>query len=89
LTTTGTPVHDPCMAVKTITIDVEAYEVLSRLKKEGQSFSQVIKENLRARHPPSALLRAIDEHPISEDTLDEIERLVQRRREDPARAPDL
>jgi predicted CopG family antitoxin len=77
------------MAVETITIDIEAYEVLSRLKWQGQSFSQVIKENLATRHPPAALLRAIDEHPLAEDTLEEIERQVHRRREDPARAPEL
>lgn len=73
----------------TITIDVEAYEVLSRLKREGQSFSRLIKENLRPRHPPSSLLRAMKEHPLADETLDEIERQVQRWREDSASAPEL
>lgn len=76
------------MAVKTITIDIEAYERLSRLKGGGKSFSQVIKE----RFPPAGstageLLQALDRTEISEETLDSVERVIADRRESPVRVP--
>lgn len=80
--------HDQCMAVKTITIDLEAYDALARLKREGQSFSQVIKERLGPRRGRD-LLGALDAVSLAEDTLDEVERQIERRRESPARIPDL
>lgn len=77
------------MAVKTITIDLEAYETLARRKRPGQSFSRVIKEHLgrgrtggdlraalRASLPTSATIAAIDEQ-------------IKGRRRSPARATKL
>lgn len=80
--------HDKCMAVKTITIDMEAYETLSRLKHSGQSFSQVIKVHLGPRRGRD-LLRVLESVSLSDETLDAIDEQVARRGESPARAPEL
>jgi predicted CopG family antitoxin len=80
-------VHDPCMAVKTITLDIEAYETLRRLKREGQSFSQVVKERLGSRSTARDLLEAVRGTRLSEDALEAIERQVTERRRSAARSP--
>ncbi|MEZ5317347.1 MAG: antitoxin VapB family protein [Vicinamibacterales bacterium] len=74
------------MAVKTITIDVEAYGILARRKRAGESFSQVIKREFGKR-PTVGGLRAVlaGLHPGA-DTLDAIEAEVRGRRSSPARA---
>jgi predicted CopG family antitoxin len=77
------------MAVKTITIDMEAYELLSRYKREGQSFSQVIKEHFSDRKTGALLKAALREAEISEATLDAIETQVKSREVDLAKAPEL
>lgn len=75
------------MAVKTITIDLEAYERLSRLKK-GDSFSQVIKKYLPAPGSTAAdLLAALDSAEVSTETLDAIDDAVADRRQHPVRVP--
>jgi predicted CopG family antitoxin len=76
------------MAVKTITIDVEAYEALSRLKKSGQSFSQVIKEHLSPSRGRD-LMRRLGEVSLSAEALDGIDEEISRRRTDAARAQEL
>lgn len=75
------------MAVKTITIDMEAYGLLSRNKREGQSFSQVIKSHFGAQPTAGRLLERVRKIRVSEPALDAMDRLVRARRLDPARAP--
>ena len=77
------------MAVKTITIDLEAYEALRRYKRKGQSFSQVIKEHFNAPKTGRDLLAALERFALSPDTLDAIDDVVRRRVESPAGSVEL
>jgi len=77
------------MAVKTITIDMEAYDALRRRKSKGQSFSQVIKEHFGAPKTARDLLEALDKLSLEDETFRTLERLVEDRREDPARSIEL
>jgi predicted CopG family antitoxin len=77
------------MAVKTITIDMDAYRTLSRLKKPGQSFSQVIKEKLGHHKTAGTLIQAIERIHLSNDTLDAVEKVVRRRKKSVLKHPRL
>jgi predicted CopG family antitoxin len=77
------------MAVKTITIDMDAYEILAREKRPGQSFSMVIKEHFGKRKTAAMLLRALPSLTLEEETLDQIEEQIKERRRHPARIPRL
>ena len=77
------------MAVKTITIDMDAYEILARRKRPGQSFSAVIKEHLGKRKTAATLLRVLPSLALKEKTLDHIAAQVKDRRRHPARIPRL
>ena len=74
------------MAVKTITIDMEAYALLSRQKRGGQSFSQVIKAHFGPQPTAGRFLERIRSSRLSASTLDGVERQVRARRAEPARA---
>ena len=77
------------MAVKTITIDLEAYNLLARHKHEGESFSQVIKKHFGPQ-PTAGRFRALMKTVrLSEDMLRHVEAQVRDRRNWPARAPKL
>jgi len=85
--------HDKCMAVKTITIDLEAYELLRRRKRGRASFSQVIKEHFGAPRKGRDLLAAIEglalDSKIDSKTLEAIDELIANRGDDSAEAPAL
>ena len=76
------------MAVKTITIDLDAYEILARAKKPGQSFSQVIKERL-GRKTGRDLWAALEDARVSDETLNRVEDQIKARRRSPAHAAKL
>lgn len=74
------------MARKTITVDLEAYERLSRLKRDGQSFSDVVKELVPPfRSTGGDLLRMLDSVSVSESTLDAVEQIIGERARDVVR----
>jgi predicted CopG family antitoxin len=77
------------MAVKTITIDMEAYDALARLKKPGQSFSQVIKVHFAPRKTAGSFRRALRESALSVRTVDAVDAVVKSRRASAARIPVL
>ncbi len=81
--------HRQCMAVKTITIDLEAYEILSRCKRKGESFSQTIKQRLGRRVTGEDLRAAVARTRLSARTLDAIDSQVNARRSSPARRVKL
>src|SRR5207253_2118008 len=79
-------VHDKCMAVKTITIDIEAYGLLARHKREGESFSQVIKAHFGPQPTAGRFLAHLKTSRISGPAIDAMERQVRARKTNPARA---
>ena len=74
------------MAVKTITIDMDAYGLLSRNKREGQSFSQVIKAHFGPQPTAGRFLARVRSIRVSASSLGAMERQVRARRREPARA---
>ena len=74
------------MSVKTITIDMDAYTLLSRHKAEGQSFSQVIKVHFGPQPTAGRFLAHVRAIRVGAPALDAMERQVRARKLEPARA---
>ena len=68
------------MAVKTITIDVEAYRRLKKAKKPNESFSQAIKRIVPERISMDDWLKSLEGHSFSEKYVDAVEHQVRQRR---------
>lgn len=81
--------HDKCMAVKTITIDLEAYGLLARHKKIGESFSQVIKRHFGPQPTAGRFRALIRTSRLDGDMLQHVEAQVRARKNSPARAIKL
>jgi predicted CopG family antitoxin len=77
------------MAVKTITIDLEAYDALARQKKPGQSFSQVIKAHFGPRKSVAAFRRALRAADVSDHSLRAVDEVIRSRTRSAARVPTL
>jgi predicted CopG family antitoxin len=77
------------MAVRTITIDLEAYEALARRKRKGESFSRVIKEHFGRRSTGRDLAALLPEIRLSQETLAETVGLIRARRRRRAKASTL
>lgn len=73
-------VYGTCMAVKTITIDMDAYERLAARKRPGESFSQVIKRTLtNERYTAANLLANMESVALTESALGAVDRIVDAR----------
>lgn len=81
--------HDTCMATKTITIDLEAYEALRRRKGKGDSFSDVIKKHFARGATGRELKLLLERLEVHDETLDAADELIESRRAHPARAAEL
>lgn len=77
------------MPVKTITIDMEAYDLLAGEKRGDESFSRVIKRKFRRADTARVLLERLDQMCLSEGTSKNLDKIVEARNKSLAKSPKL
>jgi predicted CopG family antitoxin len=73
-------IHIPFMAHKTITISEEAYRELARMKRDNESFTEVILRITSRKGSAEALLRFLELSGRSEELARNVELVVERTR---------
>jgi len=69
------------MAVKTITVDMDAYRLLDAEKRSGESFSKVIKRTFGEGVPAEDLLKRLNSLATGEADLEAYESVIRSREE--------
>jgi predicted CopG family antitoxin len=77
------------MAVKTITIDMEAYDLLAAEKRSDESFSRVIKRKFRCASTANVLFERLDAVCLSDSTLKALDEILKERGKSSAESPTL
>ena len=67
------------MATKTITIDIEAYERLAQVRRENESFSQIIKRVVRSPLDVDGFLARLESLSMSPKAAAAVEEHLRRR----------